>query len=249
MRKKLVAANWKMHGSRSMAAALCGEIVAAGPGGIDVVVCPPFPYLDTVAAACIDAGIGTGAQDLSEHEGQGAYTGEVSAAMLADCGAQWVIVGHSERRQYHGESDSLVARKFNAARAGGLTPILCVGETLAQREAGETETVIARQLQAVLAGGGIAAFDTAVIAYEPVWAIGTGRTATPEQAQQVHAFIRSQLQKEDAMIARLTRLLYGGSVKAANAAALFAQPDVDGGLIGGASLTADDFLGICAAPH
>ena len=247
MRKKLVAANWKMHGSRSMAAALCGEVTAIGTGGIDVVICPPFPYLGDVAAACAEAGIGVGAQDLSEHDGQGAYTGEVSAAMLADCGAQWVLVGHSERRQYHGESNELVARKFNAARAGGLTPILCVGETLAQREAGETEAVIARQLQAVLADGGIAAFDTAVIAYEPVWAIGTGRTATPGQAQQVHAFIRSQLQKEDAMIARLTRLLYGGSVKAANAAELFAQSDVDGGLIGGASLVASDFLGICAA--
>jgi triosephosphate isomerase len=249
MRKKLVAANWKMHGSRSMAAALCGEIAAATPSGIDVVICPPFPYLDTVAATCADAGLGVGAQDLSEHEGQGAYTGEVSGAMLADCGAQWVLVGHSERRQYHGESDALVASKFVAARAAGLTPILCVGETLAQREAGDTEAVIARQLQAVLAAAGIAAFDTAVIAYEPVWAIGTGHTATPEQAQQVHAFIRSQLQKEDVMIARLTRLLYGGSVKAANAAELFAQSDVDGGLIGGASLTATDFLGICAAAH
>jgi len=251
MRKKLVVANWKMHGSRSMAAALCGEIAAASPDGMDVVICPPFPYLDAVGAACaaagVGVGVGVGAQDLSEHEGQGAYTGEVSGAMLADCGAQWVLAGHSERRQYHGESDGLVARKFAAARAAGLTPILCVGETLAQREAGDTEAVIARQLQAVLAGGGIAAFDTAVIAYEPVWAIGTGRTATPEQAQQVHAFIRSQLQKEDAMIARLTRLLYGGSVKAANAAELFAQSDVDGGLIGGASLTASDFLGICAA--
>jgi triosephosphate isomerase len=249
MRKKLVAANWKMHGSRSMAAALCGELAAAGLGNIDVVICPPFPYLGEVAAVCTEAGIGVGAQDLSEHEGQGAYTGEVSAAMLADCGAQWVLAGHSERRQYHGESDALVARKFAAARAGGLTPILCVGETLAQREAGETEAVVARQLQAVLDACGIAAFDTAVISYEPVWAIGTGRTATPEQVQQVHAFIRSQLHKEDAMIARLTRLLYGGSVKAANAAELFAQSDVDGGLIGGASLIASDFLGICAAAY
>lgn len=247
MRKKLVAANWKMHGSRSMASALCGEISAADTDGIDVVICPPFPYLVDVATACVEAGIGVGAQDLSEHEGQGAYTGEVSAAMLADCGAQWVLVGHSERRQYHGESDVLVARKFAAARAAGLTPILCVGETLAQRQAGETETVVARQLQAVLDTCGIGSFDTAVISYEPVWAIGTGHTATPEQAQQMHAFIRSQLQKEDAMIARLTRLLYGGSVKAANAAELFAQSDVDGGLIGGASLTASDFLGICAA--
>ena len=247
MRKKLVAANWKMHGSRSMAAALCCDIAAADSRDFDMVICPPFPYLCDVAVACGESGIGVGAQDLSEHEGQGAYTGEVSAAMLADCGAQWVLTGHSERRHYHGESDALVARKFAAARAAGLTPILCVGETLAQREAGETEAVLARQLQAVLAECGIAAFDTAVIAYEPVWAIGTGRTATPEQAQQAHAFIRSQLRKEDAMIARLTRLLYGGSVKAANAAELFAQSDVDGGLIGGASLTASDFLGICAA--
>lgn len=249
MRKKLVAGNWKMHGSRSMAQALVGEIVAGKPSTIDVAVFPPFPYIAALADSHIGSGLGFGAQDVSEHEGQGAYTGEVSAAMLADCGAQWVLVGHSERRQYHGESDELVARKFAAARAGGLTPILCVGETLAQREAGETEAVISRQLQAVIALNGIGSFDTAVIAYEPVWAIGTGRTATPEQAQEVHAFIRSQLAKEDVMIGGLTRLLYGGSVKAANAAELFAQADVDGGLIGGASLTSADFLGICAAAH
>lgn len=249
MRKKLVAGNWKMHGSRSMAQALVSEIVAGKPSAIDVAVFPPFPYIAALADSHIGSGLGFGAQDVSEHEGQGAYTGEVSAAMLADSGAQWVLVGHSERRQYHGESDELVARKFAAARAGGLTPILCIGETLAQREAGETEAVIARQLQAVIALNGIGSFDTAVIAYEPVWAIGTGRTATPEQAQEVHAFIRSQLVKEDAMIAGLTRLLYGGSVKAANAAELFAQADVDGGLIGGASLTSADFLGICAAAH
>jgi len=249
MRKKFVAGNWKMHGSRSMATALVNEIVAAKPDSIDVAVFPPFPYLAELAWQHASSGLGVGAQDVSEHEGQGAYTGEVSAAMLADIGAQWALVGHSERRQYHAEGDQLVARKFAAARAGGLTPILCVGETLEQREAGETEAVIARQLQAVLALNGIASFDTAVIAYEPVWAIGTGRTASPEQAQQVHAFIRSQLEKEDVMIARLTRLLYGGSVKAANAAELFAQADVDGGLIGGASLTASDFLGICAAAH
>jgi len=249
MRKKFVAGNWKMHGSRSMATALVNEIVAAKPDSIDVAVFPPFPYLAELAWQHASSGLGVGAQDVSEHEGQGAYTGEVSAAMLADIGAQWALVGHSERRQYHAEGDQLVARKFAAARAGGLTPILCVGETLEQREAGETEAVIARQLQAVLALNGIASFDTAVIAYEPVWAIGTGRTASPEQAQQVHAFIRSQLEKEDVMIARLTRLLYGGSVKAANAAELFAQADVDGGLIGGASLAASDFLGICAAAH
>jgi triosephosphate isomerase (TIM) len=249
MRKKLVAGNWKMHGSRSMATALVNEIATAKPASIDVAVFPPFPYLAELSSQHAKSGLGIGAQDVSEHEGQGAYTGEVSAAMLADIGAQWALVGHSERRQYHGESDELVARKFAAARAGGLTPILCVGETLEQREAGQTEAVIARQLHAVLAPNGIASFDTAVIAYEPIWAIGTGRTATPEMAQQVHAFIRSQLETEDVMIARLTRLLYGGSVKAANAAELFAQADVDGGLIGGASLAASDFLGICAAAH
>ncbi len=247
MRKKLVAGNWKMHGSRSMALALVNDIVAAGTGGSDICLCPPFPYLAELVGQYAQTGIGFGAQDVSEHEGQGAYTGEVSAAMLSDIGAHWVIVGHSERRQYHAEDDALVARKFAAARAGGLTPILCVGETLKQREAGQTEAVISRQLHAVMSLNGIASFDTAVIAYEPIWAIGSGRTATPEMAQQVHAFIRSQLEKEDVMIARLTRLLYGGSVKAANAAQLFAQADVDGGLIGGASLTASDFLGICAA--
>ncbi|MHA6203694.1 triose-phosphate isomerase [Dyella soli] len=249
MRKKLVAGNWKMHGSRSMATALVGDIIAALPASIDVAVFPPFPYLGELAGQHAGSGLGFGAQDVSEHDGQGAYTGEVSAAMLADAGAQWVLVGHSERRHYHGETSALVARKFAAARAGGLTPILCVGETLEERNAGLTDAVVARQLKAVIELNGIASFDTAVIAYEPVWAIGTGHTATPEQAQQVHAFIRSQLEKEDAMIARLTRLLYGGSVKAANAADLFAQSDVDGGLIGGASLAAADFLGICAAAH
>ena len=249
MRKKLVAGNWKMHGSRSMAEALVGEVAAGKPADVDVLVLPPFPYLSGLARQCADSGLGIGAQDVSEHGGQGAFTGEVSAAMLVDVGAQWTLVGHSERRQYHGESNELVARKFAAARAAGLTPILCVGETLEQREADETESVIAAQIQAVLALNGIAGFDTAVIAYEPRWAIGTGQTASPGQAQHVHAFIRSQLAKEDVMIAGLTRLLYGGSVKAANAAELFAQPDVDGGLIGGAALVAADFLGICAAAH
>ncbi|HXS04281.1 MAG TPA: triose-phosphate isomerase, partial [Rhodanobacter sp.] len=222
MRKKLVAGNWKMHGSRTMATALLDEIAAARPASIDVAVFPPFPYLAELAAQHGDSGLGIGAQDLSEHGGQGAYTGEVSGAMLVDVGARWVLVGHSERRQYHREDDELVARKFAAARAAGLTPILCVGETLQQREDDATESVIARQLQAVLHGSGIASFDTAVIAYEPVWAIGTGHTATPEQVQQVHGFIRSQLESEDATLSRLTRLLYGGSVKAANAAELFA---------------------------
>lgn len=249
MRKKLIAGNWKMHGSRSMAAALVSDIVASMPADIDVAVFPPLPYLAALTERFGGSGLGFGGQDVSEHEGQGAYTGEASAAMLADVGATWVLAGHSERRQYHGESDALVARKFAAARAGGLTPILCVGETLAEREAGKTEQVVGRQLAAAIELNGIASFDTAVIAYEPVWAIGTGHTATPEQVQHVHAFIRSQLAKEDVMIARLTRLLYGGSVKAANAAALFEQPDVDGGLIGGASLAAADFLDICAAAH
>jgi len=249
MRRKLVAGNWKMHGSRSMAQALVDAIAAGMPSDVDVLVFPPFPYLAMLAERHAASALGVGGQDVSEHEGQGAYTGEVSAAMLADVGAQWTLVGHSERRRYHGESDEQVARKFAAARAAGLTPVLCVGETLAQRQAGETEAVIARQLQAVLAVNGVASFDTAIVAYEPMWAIGTGHSATPEQAQQVHAFIRSQLAKEDAMIAGLTRLLYGGSVKAANAAELFAQPDVDGGLIGGAALVAADFLGICAAAH
>jgi triosephosphate isomerase len=249
MRKKFVAGNWKMHGSQSMANAVVGDIVAGKPDSIDVAVFPPYPYIASLARQFAKTGLGLGGQDVSEHEGQGAYTGEVSAAMLADVGAQWTLVGHSERRHYHAESNELVARKFAAARAGGLTPILCVGESLEQHESGQAESVIERQLQAVMALNGIASFDTAVIAYEPVWAIGTGRTATPEQAQRMHAFIRSQLEKEDVMIARLTRLLYGGSVKAANAAELFAQADVDGGLIGGASLTASDFLGICAAAH
>lgn len=247
MRKKLVAGNWKMHGSHSMATSLVDEVVGGKPDAIDVVLFPPFPYIAGLAARHRDATVGFGAQDVSEHEGQGAYTGEVSAAMLADVGAKWVLVGHSERRQYHGESDELVARKFAAARASGLTPVLCLGETLAQRDAGETRAVVARQLHAVLAQNGIASFDTAVIAYEPIWCIGSGLTATPEIVQQIHAFIRSQLEKEDVMIARLARLLYGGSVKATNAAELFAQADVDGGLIGGASLAASDFLGICAA--
>jgi triosephosphate isomerase len=234
MRKKLVAGNWKMHGSRSMADGLVQEIVRAMPAGTDVLVFPPFPFIAALTAAHAGSGLGFGAQDVSEHEGQGAYTGEVSAAMVADIGAQWTLVGHSERRHYHRETDEQIARKFAA---------------LDQREAGETEAVIARQLHAVVALNGVASFDTAVIAYEPVWAIGTGRTATPQQAQDVHAFIRSQLAREDDMISRLTRLLYGGSVKAANAAELFAQPDVDGGLIGGASLVAADFLAICNAAH
>lgn len=249
MRRKLVVANWKMHGSRSMAESLVDAIADALPAHVDVVVCPPFPYLASLSVRHAGRGVGLGAQDVSEHRAEGAYTGEVSATMLADVGASWVIVGHSERRRYHRESDELVARKFAAVQAAGLTPIVCLGETQQERDAGLTHEVIGRQLDAVLAHNGVAAFETAVVAYEPLWAIGTGRTATPGQVQAVHAFIRSQLAAEDAMISRLTRLLYGGSVKPGNAAELFAQADVDGGLIGGAALVADDFLGICTAAH
>jgi triosephosphate isomerase len=246
MRRPLVAGNWKMHGSRASATELVAAIAGAMPHGVEVSVLPPFPYLAELIGRFGDAGIAFGAQDTSAHEA-GAHTGEVSAVMLRDIGCAQVLVGHSERRQYHGESDTLVAAKFVAARAAGLIPVLCVGETLAEREADATETVIGRQLDAVLERAGIAGFERAVVAYEPVWAIGTGRTATPGQAQEVHAFIRGKLAGSDAKISNSLRLLYGGSVKPANAAELFGQPDVDGGLIGGASLVAADFLAICAA--
>jgi triosephosphate isomerase len=247
MRTKLVAGNWKMHGSRAMAATLVAEIAAALPPGVDVAVCPPFPYIAELAVRHADSGLGFGAQDVSGHQEQGAYTGEVSAAMLADVGCRYVLVGHSERRQYHHEGDAEVAAKFGVARGAGLVPILCIGETPDEHAAGQTGAVVARQLGAVVAAHGIAAFAQAVVAYEPIWAIGTGKTATAAQAQAVHALIRSQLAKEDAKIAGLTRILYGGSVKPSNAAELFAQTDVDGGLIGGASLTGSDFLAICDA--
>ncbi|MGF6712402.1 triosephosphate isomerase [Luteibacter sp. W1I16] len=247
MRKKLVAGNWKMHGSRAMADALVREIVENRPDGVDVVVFPPDVYLDGLTRDYGDRGLGFGAQDLSEHHVQGAYTGEIAGDMLHDVGARWVLVGHSERRQYQHENDALLAKKFEAACKAHLTPILCVGETRDEHEAGIAEEVIGRQLAAVLEHNGIGAFREAVVAYEPVWAIGTGLTATPAKVQKIHAFIRSQLAKKDANISLLTRVLYGGSVKPANAAELFAQPDVDGGLIGGAALVASDFLDICAA--
>ena len=245
MRRRIVAGNWKLHGSRAFATPLVEAIAAGRPdGGVELLVLPPFPYLPLLAQAA--SGVAIGAQDVSAHAG-GAYTGEVSAAMLADVGATHALVGHSERRQYHGEDDALVARKFKAACDGGLVPVLCVGETRAQREAGDTESVIGAQLEAVIAHAGIAAFDGAIVAYEPVWAIGTGLTASPEQAQAVHAFLRGVVARHDARIADSLPLLYGGSCKPDNAAAIFAQPDVDGGLIGGASLAADDFLAIAAA--
>lgn len=246
MRRKLVAANWKMHGSRDANRALLDTLTASLPGACDVVVFPPFPYLAELIAAHASTGIGFGGQDVSAHAA-GAYTGEVAAAMLRDIGCGYALVGHSERRQYHAEDDAQVAAKFIAAQAAGLVPVLCVGETQQQRDAGATESVIARQLDAVIAVAGAPAFAQALIAYEPVWAIGSGRTATSSQAQDIHAFIRSQLANCDAKLSQLTRILYGGSVKAANAADLFAQPDVDGGLVGGASLVASEFLAICAA--
>jgi len=231
-RSRLVAGNWKMHGSRQANRALLEQILKEKSGGAECAVCPPFPYLAQAAEQLKGSAVALGAQNLSEHA-QGAHTGEVSGAMLKDVGCRYVIVGHSERRQLYGEGDALVAKKFAAARAAGLTPILCVGETLAEREAGKTEEVVARQLGAV-------AFSDAVLAYEPVWAIGTGRNATPGQAQEVHAFLRKKVPAD-------TVILYGGSVKAQNAAAIFAMPDVDGGLIGGASLVAADFLAILRA--
>ena len=235
-RSRLVAGNWKMHGTRQANQALLDEILKKQAVGVQCAVCPPFPYLAQAAEQLKGSAVALGAQNVSEHA-QGAYTGEVSAAMLADLGCRYVIVGHSERRQLYGESDALVAKKFAAARAAGLTPILCVGETLAEREAARTQEIVDRQVQAVLKSTD---FGNAVLAYEPVWAIGTGKNATPEQAQEVHAFLRKKVPAD-------TVILYGGSVKAQNAAAIFAMGDVDGGLIGGASLVADDFVAILRA--
>lgn len=247
MRRKIVAGNWKLHGSRQFATELLEGVAAGLPlAGVDLVILPPLPYLGDLVEDFEGRGLHFGAQDVSSNE-KGAYTGEVSAAMLHEVGACFGLVGHSERRQYHHESSRLVARKFAAALHAGLVPILCVGETLQQREAGQTEAVIAEQLAPVLARVGGAGFADAVVAYEPVWAIGTGRTASPEQVQAVHAFIRGEVGKVDARIADSLPILYGGSVKPDNAAELFAQPDVDGGLVGGASLVAADFLAIARA--
>lgn len=245
MRKKFVAGNWKMNGSLAENAALLAAIKPALVG-IEVAVCVPFPYLAQVQAALTGSSIAWGAQNLSE-QGKGAYTGEVSAAMLLDFACRYVIVGHSERRSLYGESDELVAKKYIAAQAAGLTPILCVGESLQERESGVTEQVVARQLDAVISAAGVTSLAKAVVAYEPVWAIGTGKTASPEQAQAVHAFIRGKIAALDAGIAAGLVIQYGGSVKASNAAELMAQPDIDGGLIGGASLVADEFIAICRA--
>jgi len=245
MRRRLVAGNWKMHGNRSANEALLDAVLAGigGVGEVECAVCVPYPYLAQAAERLRGTPLAWGAQNVSEHA-QGAYTGEVSAAMLAEHGCRYVIVGHSERRQLYAETDAQVAAKFSAVQSAGMTPILCVGETLAERDAGKTESVVQRQLEAVLSVAAGRGFANAVLAYEPVWAIGTGRNATPEQARDVHAFLRSRVAAQDAGAARELRILYGGSVKAANAAALFAMPELDGGLIGGASLVAQDFLAI-----
>jgi triosephosphate isomerase len=248
MRRPIVAGNWKMHGSRSETARLIEDLLVGCPESPEAacVICPPFVYLYEAWRLLRDSAFSLGAQDVCA-DTHGAFTGEISAAMLKDVGCEYVIVGHSERRLLYRENDQLVARKFASAHARGLVPILCVGEQLADREAARTREVIARQLDAVLELSGAGALAAGVIAYEPVWAIGTGRNATPDQAQEVHAFIRARIGERDAKIAAATRILYGGSVKAGNAAELFAMPDVDGGLIGGASLKADEFLAILGA--
>jgi triosephosphate isomerase (TIM) len=248
MRRPIVAGNWKMHGSRSESARLIEDLLVGCPESPQAacVICPPFVYLHEAGRLIRDSAFSLGAQDVCA-DTHGAFTGEISAAMLKDVGCEYVIVGHSERRLLYRENDQLVARKFGGAHSKGLVPILCVGEQLADREAARTGEVIARQLDAVLELCGAGALGQGVIAYEPVWAIGTGRNATPEQAQEVHAFIRARIGERDAKIAAATRILYGGSVKAGNAAELFAMPDVDGGLVGGASLKADEFLTILDA--
>lgn len=248
MRQPLVAGNWKMNGSKNDVEALLSEL----KGGVGdsmaaaVVVCPPYVFLDQARRLLEGSAVGLGAQDVCDQD-KGAFTGEVSGPMLVEAGCGYVIVGHSERRHVYGESDELTAKKFSAARRAGLIPILCVGETLEERESGVTEQVVETQLNAVIELEGIEGFNDAVIAYEPVWAIGTGKTATPDQAQQVHAFIRGRLRERNAELAEAVQILYGGSVKGANAAELFSQADIDGGLIGGASLKADEFLTICRA--
>jgi len=250
MRKPLVAGNWKMNGSLESVRTLLEGIKSgiAQVSNAEVVVCPPYVFIPETEKLLKGTQISWGGQDLST-EASGAFTGEVSASMLLDFGSKYVIVGHSERRTFHAESDQLVAKKYAFARAAGLVPILCVGETLEEREAGITEAVVARQLDAVIDLEGIEGLANGVVAYEPVWAIGTGKTATPEQAQEVHAFIRSRVAAKSGEVAEGLRILYGGSMKPDNAKELIGKPDIDGGLIGGASLKAGDFLGICVAAN
>jgi triosephosphate isomerase (TIM) len=245
MKRKLIAGNWKMNGNAAANEVLVRALIEGmGDAVCTVAVCVPAPYLAQVNALRAGSRLELGAQDVSEHV-QGAYTGEISAAMLKEFGVRYVIVGHSERRQYHGETDAVVADKTKTALAAGITPIVCVGETLAQREAGRTVDIVKRQMAAVIHTNGHCISEI-VVAYEPVWAIGTGRTATPEQAQQVHAVLRAQLKAATEHADRVN-ILYGGSMTAANAGALLTQPDIDGGLVGGASLKAPDFLQIIAA--
>lgn len=248
MRKKLVAGNWKMNGSLVKNQELLTAVIAgtAGMRPGNCAVCVPYPYLPSVQSMLQNTSIAWGAQNVSQFS-KGAYTGEVSAGMLNDFNCQYVIVGHSERRTLFGEDSEVVAAKYLAAQNAQITPILCVGETLQQRETNETEKVVAEQLEAVINLAGAASLSNAVIAYEPVWAIGTGKTATPQQAQEVHAFIREKIAQQDRAVAEGMTILYGGSVKADNAAELFAMSDIDGGLIGGASLIAEDFVTICRA--
>ena len=248
MRRTMVAGNWKMHGTgASVAELIKGLSNLSLPGSVDVAVFPPALYIDRVVAGLQGQSISIGGQNSAQQAEQGALTGEISPAQLAQAGCTFVLVGHSERRQIFAESDDLLIRKFAAAQASGLTPVLCVGETLEEREADKTLAVVGRQIDSVIDGLGIDAFVDAIIAYEPVWAIGTGLTASPQQAQDVHAAIRAQLAAKNSEVAGNTRLLYGGSVKAANAAELFGMPDIDGGLIGGASLNADEFGAIIRA--
>jgi triosephosphate isomerase len=250
-RRLLIAGNWKMHGSMAGSRALVEGLVAGVSQGAraDMLICPPAPYLFPTQQWLGHSAILLGAQNLSEHVEFGAYTGEISGAMLADVGCSHVIVGHSERRALYGETDAVVAAKFMAAQAAGLTPVVCVGETLAERESGQTAAVVARQVDAVLDAAGVDAFRQTVVAYEPVWAIGTGKTATPQQAQEVHAAIRAMISARNATIAAGTLILYGGSMKASNAAELLAMEDIDGGLVGGASLDASQFLEIFRAAN
>ena len=245
MRRILVAGNWKMHGSQAMVEELLEGLLAGVDNGtkVDMAVFPPYPFLAQTRSMLKNSPISWGGQTLNP-VAQGAHTGEISASMLLDFGCRYVLVGHSERRAIYGESDEDVADRFEAALAAGMSPVLCIGETLEQRESGETEAVVERQLDAVLARCGIGAFRNAIVAYEPVWAIGTGKTASPDQAQEVHTFIRDKLVAQDDIIAGQLRILYGGSVNGSNAADLFARDDIDGGLVGGASLKVEDFLAI-----
>lgn len=248
MRQTLVVGNWKLNGSLDSIKQLVAGITAGAgdTGDTQIAVCPPFVYIPLVSNLLADSKVAVGSQDISDHE-SGAFTGEISGAMLSDFSCSYAIVGHSERRALYAEDDEFTAHKFAAARKAGLTPILCVGETLEERERGITEGVVSRQLDAVIRLEGIAAIGEAVVAYEPVWAIGTGKTASPQQAQDVHAFIRAKLADFDKTVADKVQILYGGSVKGTNAEELISMQDIDGGLIGGASLAAEDFLAICMA--